>query len=573
MNILENCRKYKYANEILVLITTITLFLQNCFFHWQAFHSILISTLWKAPLVFLTFYGTKISISLFIASFITLFKSKSWIIYVSLIIGIWSISELVYFRANGIFLDAYSFAMIGNMNGFWSSVPMYIYKSDLLIFIPTIILIATYYVFQNKTKNNHIYIYIIISIFLNILTLYGLVNFNFNYLKNINPFSKDVFFLNIEPSKTKYINCFSVTHSLIFDIKDLILMPFENDSYILSNEEIKQTKNFINNNPTIKKNINSRTIIILVESFETWSIDKHITPNLFNLISNQSSILFANKVKTQTKGGTSADGQMIINTGLLPISRGAVCYKYPLNTFPSLAKIHQTSAAIIPGSLSVWNQKYMSDSYGISENFETTTDDRDIFNKLNTIYNQYDYILAITMSSHTPFNSYTDREINVPSDMPELMQNYLKSINYMDEQLGTFINKIETDSILKNSIIIITGDHTIFPTEIRNEFYNYCKNNNQNYKVEEDYSPLIIYSPNIQTKYIENEVLQMDIYPTILDVIGCKDYNWKGFGVSLLDSTNLANRPISEEDAYILSDKLIRANYFKEVEDNLNVYK
>ena len=54
----------------------------------------------------------------------------------------------------------------------------------------------------------------------------------------------------------------------------------------------------------------------------------------------------------------------------------------------------------------------------------------------------------------------------------------------------------------------------------------------------------------------------MDAYPTILHLIGCENYYWKGLGVNLLDSVGRSNRPITEQDAYILSDKLIRANYF-----------
>jgi hypothetical protein len=55
----------------------------------------------------------------------------------------------------------------------------------------------------------------------------------------------------------------------------------------------------------------------------------------------------------------------------------------------------------------------------------------------------------------------------------------------------------------------------------------------------------------------------MDIYPTILHLIACEDYYWKGFGVNLLDSVARKNRPISEQEAFILSDKLIRANWFE----------
>ena len=91
-------------------------FLQCCLFHWLAFNSILVSSLWKNPLAFWAFYLPKISISLFIASFVFLFKRQVWTIIFSALLNIWIMAELMYFRANRIFLDAHSFSLISNMD-------------------------------------------------------------------------------------------------------------------------------------------------------------------------------------------------------------------------------------------------------------------------------------------------------------------------------------------------------------------------------------------------------------------------------------------------------------------------
>ena len=85
---------------------------------------------------------------------------------------------------------------------------------------------------------------------------------------------------------------------------------------------------------------------------------------------------------------------------------------------------------------------------------------------------------------------------------------------------------------------------------------------------KENYCPLIIYSPQIEGNVqIDELCYQMDIFPTILHLIGCEDYYWKGFGVNLLDSVARRNRPITEKEAYELSDKLIRSNYFSSYVD------
>ena len=91
--------------------------------------------------------------------------------------------------------------------------------------------------------------------------------------------------------------------------------------------------------------------------------------------------------------------------------------------------------------------------------------------------------------------------------------------------------------------------------------------------VEEAYCPLIVYSPKINGNInITDIAYQMDIYPTILHLIGCEDYYWKGFGVNLLDSVARKNRPITEDEAFELSDKIIRADYFRTYLDSLHNY-
>jgi hypothetical protein len=61
----------------------------------------------------------------------------------------------------------------------------------------------------------------------------------------------------------------------------------------------------------------------------------------------------------------------------------------------------------------------------------------------------------------------------------------------------------------------------------------------------------------------------MDIYPTCLSLLGAGSYHWQGFGINLLaqpDSCSapelIQKRPIAEDEAYKLSDRLIRNNYF-----------
>ena len=81
---------------------------------------------------------------------------------------------------------------------------------------------------------------------------------------------------------------------------------------------------------------------------------------------------------------------------------------------------------------------------------------------------------------------------------------------------------------------------------------------------------MIIHGPTIDgNTCVQGVAYQMDIYPTVLAAIGCEDFFWKGFGVNLMDSASRSNRPISDVDAFDLSDKVIRSNRFEYYGDNL----
>ena len=559
------------AQWFLFALFALTIFLQCCLFHWLAFHSILISSLWKNPMAFWAFYLPKISISLFVASFVFLFKRKGWTIVVSILINIWIIAELIYFRANRIFLDAQSFTLISNMDGFWSSVPMYMYASDLILLLPNLLLILCIITFASEKRSTLSAIVIIgLALVANIggcLATRYVYDFLYKlpHDKNyFNPFSDKAVGKLFGFTSLEYAKNTSVIHALIYDTKKLIQLPFESTAYTMTDEEAQQLEPFINTYvPNIQPDRN--LILIIVESLETWAIRPEIMPNLWKFM-EEHNVLWAQHVESQTKGGTSSDGQLIFNTGLLPIQHGAVCKRYPHNVYPSLSDVYDNAALIQPGDLSVWNQKYMSDSYQIDTNYLSPQSlDHVTFTILDSIYNLHPYCMAITMATHSPFLACSKMtKLDLPYDMPENMANYLRCMHYSDSCWGSFLRKVDTDSILQNATICFMGDHIIFDPNMRNTFAVYCTDNQLDYDVNSAHTAIITYSPNIDKKYIVSETsYQMDAYPTILHLIGCEDYYWKGFGVNLLDSVARNNRLITEQEAYILSDKIIRANWFE----------
>lgn len=591
---LSRLNESRYTTLILASIFAFTLFLQCCFFHYQAFHSILISSLWNDPIDFFLFYLPKISISIIIAAAILLLNNKYFTMVCCILLTLWCFVDLIYIRANNIPIDAYCFTMVGNMDGFWESILLLIYPSDVILLLPCIIFLITICFFKKKVLN--LYKCIIPLLTLGFCLDMTSAMLNRNKFKNqheeylsklITETGDDIFppgannqtFINfytpfdadmvrsLYGDMNRYISDYSIYHILIYNLIDVInanddlnSLNYENLSHFLSLD-----------GKMMRDSTNDKLIILLIESLENWVITPEIMPNLYSL-TKSNNILYAPRITSQALKGTSADGQMIVLTGLLPIKNGATCFRYSDNTYPSIVKNFpkKSSCGLFPHELSVWNQDKMSRTYQIADNYVISEEDTIIVKEILNKKDKYACILSITSSTHSPFNKIAKRSSYItPNDMPLHLSNYIKSFNEFDKCIGTLIDEITINNLM-NYTIVITGDHTIFHTSLRNELNTYSIYNNLNLNIEENYCPLIIYSPNIEEKTVVEEVVyQMDIYPTILHVIGAEDYYWKGFGVNLLDSVARKNRPISPEEAFELSDKLIRANYFKQIEDSL----
>lgn len=545
-------------------------FLQCVLFNWLAFRSIAISSLWRNPLYFWSFYLPKLSIAMLIGSGVFLFKRKYWTIYVSALISIWTLAEMIYYRSTHIFIDAHSFLLIDNLRGFESSITMYMEWSYLLLLIPVALTAVGVWLFDNRRREwIALGISVLLSFALSAVGCLSIYSVHEQYApkfshKSVNPLSEDFVIPLFSNEMHLYAKEMSVVHCFFYDMKHLAQIPLE-QRYKFTEKDAEDTAPFIQDRVAVTPKY--PLVLVLVESLETWTVRPDITPNLYRFLKSHN-VVWASTVKSQTKGGNSSDGQMIFNTGVLPLQQGAVCRRFPLVTLPSLSENYQHTAMIQPTDLLVWQQGTMNQIYHIDTAFVIPSAlDHLTFCTLDSIATgQYDYILAITMATHTPFLSCSHySSLSLPQDMPENMRNYLLCMNYTDSCWGSFLQRIDTDSVLHNSVVCFMGDHIIFDPIMRQEFQDYCDSKGLDFTPREGYTAFVGYSPELKQRVvIEEPTYQMDVYPTILSMIGAEEYYWKGFGVNLTDTAALHHRPITEQEAYMLSDKLIRANYFKE---------
>lgn len=606
-------------NTFLALLFVLLLFAKNVMFHYYAFGSVLVSSLWKDPCEFIMFYLPKLSIPLFIGAFVFISKRYWWTLIISLLVDTWCVANMIYLKTYDMFFTIDTIFLANNLDGAWSSILPYInWQVYSFIILSLLWLILLVYV---SKKKNAIYIrnfkiFVIIEVIVLLITMinnkliYGNYDVDDNNEKveemSIKKGDFERMTLGDDPKLKKdrimvpyipfttvlfeatgsisggknygwnksYVRLQSIISYLPAAVIYYFVYPLKTGEIIkLNDNDIAKISRFINHFSVKCNNFNNKNlIIILVESLESWPLEKdidgvNVMPNLRNLIVN-NHVLYCDKIKSQTLSGNSGDGQMIINTGLLPISGSVTCWDYGNNIYPNIAHFYDNSTIVNPWT-HVWNQDTMTVRYSylnLIEPADTTWEDYDVISNLKSVLNNYtkpSCTMAITVSTHLPFDRI-DKFVDLSENTPNIISKYLNCLCYTDKCLGEIINHIETDTALSNSMIVITGDHTVFKPVMFNEFEKYLTKENLSCATGKNYCPLIIYSPEIEGNiHVTDTCYQMDVFPTILHLIGAEDYYWHGFGVNVMDSVARHDRPITEQEAYRLSDLMIRSDYFR----------
>lgn len=342
----------------------------------------------------------------------------------------------------------------------------------------------------------------------------------------------------------------------------------------------------------LSANRNKNLILIVVESLNSEVIHakangREITPTLNALFDAHGSVSATN-IQCQVRHGGSGDGQLLVNTGLHPISSipiSTYVYYGDDTDFPSIARAlpGYSSVAIFGDDSTLWNQRGATSSMGFDSIIDKRTypesvkrygDDGNMlhyaFNYIKNLKQPF-FAELFTVSMHTPFSidgipsHLVPDWIDADNTISAPKRKYLKVTAYFDRQLGEFITALKNAGIYENTVIAIVSDHSI---SLRTH--------------DQGIGPMLFIAANtgISAK-ITRRVGQVDLYPTLLQLMGL-DINgrdiWRGVGTSILDARltsaydvdndrftgtvapALQNR---QKEAFRISELIIRGNYFK----------
>lgn len=329
--------------------------------------------------------------------------------------------------------------------------------------------------------------------------------------------------------------------------------------------------------------------VIQVESLQNFVIGKtvnnqEITPNLNQLLSE--SAYFSN-VFQQIGAGTTSDAEWIVNTGLYPQGMIPTSNSLSGKEAPSLARALKEnaygSATYHADDVTFWNRDVLYPVLGYEEVFSSEDipsikevgfgpADEVLFDfvasELPRQLETYERIYAniVTVTSHTPFEMPdTMQYLDLPSEYEEMyIGNYLQSIRYVDEQIGSFIQELKDQGIYDESLIVILGDHSgmhgsLVTEEDRQLLSGFL---GHEYSLKDQFTiPLLFTGGNLFDE-IEMTRLggQIDIMPTVLALLGV-DYDHPMMGHNLFQYKKnlLGMRYYLPGGSYIQSEQFYKA--------------
>ncbi|KLU59910.1 lipoteichoic acid synthase 1 [Peptococcaceae bacterium CEB3] len=328
---------------------------------------------------------------------------------------------------------------------------------------------------------------------------------------------------------------------------------------------------------TKRKNL----IIIQVESLQQFVIGKkidgqEITPNLNRLI--KSSYYFDHYYGETWNGGT-ADAEFMANVSQYPVSKGSAFIDYPMNHYTSIgstfAAAGYTTAAIEANLPGFWGMDLMAPSLGFQQVMDSDDfkpgqkiglglTDPDMFQqgaaRLEQLKQPF-YSFFVTLSSHYPFElPQKDRTLNAAPYQHTLFGHYLQAVHYTDQAIGSFLDRLQKDGLLANSVVVIYGDH---PAPLPrhdpqlSSFLGFGTKGIDDYRWQEMQKiPLIIHLPGGADHGIVHTVGgPVDLFPTLLGLFGQDASHYPLIGHDLFHSP-LAGLAISRNGVLYEEGKL-----------------
>lgn len=541
------------------LWTPVTKIFTNVWF----FKFILFDIIWCLQTTFTPFssaalYCNTILVTLVLALPYVLLRRRWLQIVMMLVLDGLLISNLMYSRTYNSVIPLESYLLAGNLSDFMASVVDSMRWIDLLFPIST--LIAGFWVRRYAPEARLAWRRVVhyMAIIIAVGAICGLL------LVPKGGFSKTI----DDMQSANYYSCVTPEYtffgSLLYDA-----MHTDAPCTPQIQEEVKTWFALQPNYVPLSDSISERKnlVVVLCESLESWVIGlrmegKEITPNLNRAIADTQT-LYAPNTLTQVKGGRSIDCQLLLNAGLLPLRSGCYAMKYTGNNFHTLTKAmasaYKTHSYLLTVDKPVtWNQAQVAKAFGIDtllskdswrldekvgsrKKLGDVSFMRQAVEKMKTgeIWKrgEHVYLQFVTYSGHNPFILPDNlKRIQLKGNYPRKMLDYMTMANYTDHAVGILLQYLKSRPDWHETMVVIVGDHEGLAADRAD-----IRRSAEGRRVvsASQFTPFIVLNSPVTMRY-DGILGQVDMYPTILNLMHLDNYYWRGMGQSILDKRKVA---------------------------------
>ena len=541
------------------LWTPVTIIFTNVWF----FKFILFDIIWCLQTTFTPFssaalYCNTILVTLVLALPYVLLRRRWLQIVMMLVLDGLLISNLMYSRTYNSVIPLESYLLAGNLSDFMASVVDSMRWIDLLFPIST--LIAGFWVRRYAPEARLAWRRVVhyMAIIIAVGAICGLL------LVPKGGFSKTI----DDMQSANYYSCVTPEYtffgSLLYDA-----MHTDAPCTPQIQEEVKTWFALQPNYVPLSDSISERKnlVVVLCESLESWVIGlrmegKEITPNLNRAIADAQT-LYAPNTLTQVKGGRSIDCQLLLNAGLLPLRSGCYAMKYTGNNYHTLTKAmastyNSRSYLLTVDKPITWNQAQVAKAFGIDtllskdswqldekvgsrKKLGDVSFMRQAVEKMKTEQiwkrGEHVYLQFVTYSGHNPFILPDNlKRIQLKGNYPRKMLDYMTMANYTDHAIGILLQYLKSRPDWHETMVVIVGDHEGLAADRAD-----IRRSAEGRRVfsASQFTPFIVLNSPVTMRY-DGILGQVDMYPTILNLMHLDNYYWRGMGQSILDKRKVA---------------------------------
>ncbi|WP_282708704.1 LTA synthase family protein [Ligilactobacillus sp. Marseille-Q7487] len=302
--------------------------------------------------------------------------------------------------------------------------------------------------------------------------------------------------------------------------------------------------------------------IFHLESFQQFLINyrvngQEVTPNINKFYTDSNTLSFDNFFNQVGQGKTS-DAETMLENSLFGLPSGSVMTSYGTsNTFQALpAMLDQrgyTTAAFHGDVGSFWNRDNTYKSWGyqyfFSEDYYDNKTNYSIgYGLKDKIFLQQSakyieqlpqpfYAKLITVTNHYPYEiDKQNQNIEKTTTGDKTVDGYVQTARYLDDAFGEFMSYLKKVGLYDNSMIVAYGDH-------------YGISNNHKKAIAQllgldsvsDYDlamfqkvPFMIHMPGLKGGINHTYGGEIDVMPTLMDLLGIKNTDTIQLGNDLL---------------------------------------